>query len=191
MTHYVYLYSDPSRNNEPIYVGMGKGGRYKRHLLRSDRHPMTHRVQAMKRDGVEPTITFLCENVDQELAALVEQEAISKFGRKDLGRGTLLNLTDGGDGCYNPSEETRRKMSEARTGKKQSADVVERRAAKLRGKARPQHVIDAVVRANTGAKRSPEARERMRQAQLGKKQSVEQRMKIAQSLKKAYEEGRR
>jgi len=190
MKHYVYMYSDPVRK-EPIYVGMGKGGRYKRHLLRTDHHPMTHRVQAMKRAGVEPIITFLCSDIDQEFAALVEQEAISKYGRKDLGKGPLLNLTDGGDGCYNPSPETRRRMSEAATGQKQSPEAIERRAAKVRGIARPPHVIEAMVKANTGAKRSPEARARMRAAQLGKKQTPEQRAKISAGLKAAYAEGKR
>lgn len=163
--HYVYLYSDPVRN-EPIYVGMGKGGRYMRHLLRSDRHPMTHRIQAMKRIGIQPTIEFICQHVDAELAGLVEQEMIAKIGRKDLGRGPLLNLTDGGDGCFNPSPETRKRMSEARIGVKQDPEVVERRAAHNRGKARPAHVIEALVKANTGAKRSPEARAKMAAAQI-------------------------
>ena len=190
MVHYVYLYSDPSRA-EPIYVGMGKGGRYKRHLLRTDRHPMTHRVQAMKRDGVEPVITFLCDNVDQELASLVEQEAISKYGRKDLGKGPLLNLTDGGDGCFNPSPETRKRMSESRTGTKQPAEAVERRAAQARGKPRPAHVLEAMKKANTGAKRSPEARARMSAAHKGKKLTEEQRAKISAGLRTAYMEGKR
>lgn len=48
--------------------------------------------------GIKPIITFLCENVDAELAFLCEQMAIEKWGRKDLGTGTLLNRNKGGAG---------------------------------------------------------------------------------------------
>jgi hypothetical protein len=47
-----------------------------------------------------------------------EKELIKKYGRRDLGLGTLVNLTDGGEGMENPSEETRRKLSESRMGEK-------------------------------------------------------------------------
>ena len=35
---------------------------------------------------------------DEEFALFLEEELIQKLGRKDLGLGTLLNLTDGGEG---------------------------------------------------------------------------------------------
>jgi hypothetical protein len=43
---------------------------------------------------------------------------IAVFGRKDLGTGILHNRTDGGDGSsgWVPSEETKRKISEAHKG---------------------------------------------------------------------------
>lgn len=41
-----------------------------------------------------------------------EQEFIKMYGRKDLNTGTLCNMTDGGDGMNQPSEEGRKRMSE-------------------------------------------------------------------------------
>ena len=109
---YTYLYFDPSRN-EPIYVGKGKDKRFNIHLSRKDMHPLTHRLQMMKRNGVQPIITFLCRNIDEELALLIEQEAISKYGRKDLGKGPLLNLTDGGEGStgWKMPDKTKEKIA--------------------------------------------------------------------------------
>lgn len=95
---YVYAYRDPTRNLEYIYVGKGQKQRHLDHLNRTDKHPFVQRLQKMKRSGVEPVIEFLCMDVNEELAFLVEEEAILKFGRKDLKTGTLLNLTAGGEG---------------------------------------------------------------------------------------------
>jgi hypothetical protein len=116
-TFYTYLYRDPSRNNEPIYVGKGKERRAWVHLRRTDKHPFTQRLQKMKRNGIKPVIEFLCKDVDEELSFLCEEEAISLYGRKDLGKGPLLNLSDGGDGPagYKPSVEHCAKVASAVT----------------------------------------------------------------------------
>ena len=183
---YVYFYSDPSRGNEIFYVGMGQGGRARRHFTRTDKHPMTNRMTSLKSKSVIPNIGYFCKDVDSEFAALVEQEAIAKYGRRDLNRGPLLNLTDGGDGCYNPSPETRARMSAARKGIKQDPNVVEKRAATMRGKSRPPHVIAACVAANTGATRSDESRKRMSEAQKGKTQTAEHKARISEGLRLAH-----
>jgi group I intron endonuclease len=48
------------------------------------------------------------------------------------------NLTDGGDGVFNPSQETRLKMSQAQLGKRQSEETKLKRAEKLRGQKRTE-----------------------------------------------------
>ncbi len=53
-----------------------------------------------------------------EEAYAIEKYLIAFYGRHDLGTGNLANLTDGGEGIMNASEETRKKMSESRLGKK-------------------------------------------------------------------------
>jgi len=110
MNYYTYIYTDPTRN-EIIYVGKGKGQRAYSHLTRKDKHPLVYRLKLMNRQNIKPIISFLCVNVEAELALLCEIEAISKFGRKDLGKGPLLNLTDGGEGAPNVSQDTRDKLS--------------------------------------------------------------------------------
>jgi hypothetical protein len=110
---YVYRYFDPSRN-EYIYIGKGKGTRHLQHLAamnKKDTRPFIRRLEAMKREGADPVIDFIVEDTDEELAFLVEQEAIAKYGRRDLGTGTLWNMTAGGEGSAKPSPETLRKRS--------------------------------------------------------------------------------
>lgn len=110
---FVYLYRDPSRNNEPIYIGKGLKKRAKYHLKRTDMHPFVQRLAFMSKNNIVPQVEFLFENITDDEAKSLEIWFIHKFGRKDLGRGSLLNLTDGGDGSsgYKATLETRAKQS--------------------------------------------------------------------------------
>jgi hypothetical protein len=91
---YVYVYGDPSKDGEIFYVGKGTGPRATLHLRRTDHHPLTHRLQKMLANCVLPTITVY--SACSEESALVNEELlISYIGRKDLRRGSLLNLTNG------------------------------------------------------------------------------------------------
>lgn len=167
MVHYVYLYYDPVRC-EPIYVGMGQKKRAWWHLKRKDMHPFVQRLQMMERLGTAPEITFLVVNIDEELADLVEIEAIAKYGRKDLGQGPLLNLTDGGDGLKNVTEATRRKIGEASRGRKHSPET--------------RVAISAFLRTRERNPLSAESKDKIRQKALGRKLSVEHKAKIGAGM---------
>lgn len=116
---YTYIYYDPSRNNEPIYVGKGKDNRAWSHLKSKKKHPFIQRLGSMERAGIYPVIGLYAVD-NEELSLLVEEELIAKIGRKDLGLGTLLNLTDGGEGVsgrISPhTPETKEKMRLAKIG---------------------------------------------------------------------------
>lgn len=91
MEYYVYIfYADQI----PIYVGYGKGVRWKDHFSMST-NVRLNRYLAKHRENM-PTI--FAENLSVEDAKAVEIELIAKFGRQDLKTGTLYNLTNGGDG---------------------------------------------------------------------------------------------
>lgn len=125
--YYTYLYRD--RTGIPMYVGKGKGKRAWQHLkVRKKMNLFTNTVQKMIREGHNPQPEFICKDVDEELALFVEEEAIAKYGRKDLGTGPLFNLTNGGEGakaCRNTgfpkgtklSEEWKRNIGLANKGK--------------------------------------------------------------------------
>jgi group I intron endonuclease len=114
--YYVYKITCPIRN-ELIYIGEGRNQRAFKHLVRKDKHPLTQRIQWIKNQGKKPIIEFIIEDISKEEAQWDEQYLITWYGRKDLGKGSLLNLTDGGDGGKNPSDETRKKMSESHQNK--------------------------------------------------------------------------
>lgn len=93
---YSYLYI--REDGTPYYVGKGKGRRVfniKGHHI----HPPKDRSR------------ILIFPQDSEAEAFEsEREMIWLFGRKDLGKGCLRNMTDGGEGFANPTEETRNKL---------------------------------------------------------------------------------
>jgi hypothetical protein len=103
--YYVYMYSDPSRQNEPFYIGEGKNRRDKSHLKNPDTRknlPFYNRLAKMKRMNIAPTIVRTAENLTQDEAFDLEIELIAQYKRKQDG-GPLLNITRGGRGFANPT----------------------------------------------------------------------------------------
>ena len=126
-TFYCYILSDPTRNNEPFYVGKGTGDRAWVHLRRKDRHPVTNRIATLKKLGMKPNVSIYGD-LDLDLALLLEIELISKYGRRDKGTGILWNFTDGGEGQLGNKgakrpEATLLRMSKAKKGQKYSEEA--------------------------------------------------------------------
>lgn len=94
---YVYTYSDPIRS-EVFYVGKGKGKRAVSHMKKSHNKMVDKRIAAIIENGSMPEIKIIrCESEDE--AFKLEIQLIAKYGRRDLGEGTLWNFTDGGEGA--------------------------------------------------------------------------------------------
>jgi len=111
---YVYVYKLP--DGAPYYVGKGTGPRMRDHIRNAKKMHQLAKTFVVKvtrgllAKGQEPIIEKLITNIDDEFALLVEQEFISKYGRRDIGTGILTNCTDGGDAILNMSPETRAKI---------------------------------------------------------------------------------
>jgi hypothetical protein len=93
---YTYLYRDI--DGTPIYIGKGTKKRAWVHFKDKSNSRLGNLLRKRLKDGVLIEPEFLCKDVDEEFAFFVEEEMIRKYGRIDLGTGTLFNLTDGGDG---------------------------------------------------------------------------------------------
>lgn len=114
---YVYIHKRLD-NNEIFYVGIGTQKNYKRAYDIYDRSSFWKKVFKKSKISVE----ILHENLSWETACKIEIELIAKYGRKNLNKGTLVNLTDGGQGSPNTinSEETRKRKSDAAKNKPKS-----------------------------------------------------------------------
>lgn len=102
-----YTYAYLREDRTPYYIGKGSGNRvYKR------------TKKCIKPPKDKSRIIFLKQNLTEEEAFRHEKYMIAVFGRKDLRTGILYNKSDGGDGVSGINEETRRKISEIKKGKK-------------------------------------------------------------------------
>jgi len=164
---YYYTYAYLREDKTPYYVGKGTGGR----------------IYSTNRKGLKPPkdksrIIFLKQNLSEQEAFRHEIYMIAIFGRKDLGTGILHNRTNGGEGASGTikSEETRRKIGEAKKGKNN-----------------PQYGKRGKNSHNYGKSPSEETRKRMSEAQkgennamYGKSRSEESRRKQSEALKGKY-----
>lgn len=90
--------------NEIFYVGIGTT--IKRAHTKKSRNDHWHNI--VNKVGYDVEIIY--EDISWEEACEKEIELIKKYGRMDLKLGSLVNMSDGGDGLHNPSQETRDKM---------------------------------------------------------------------------------
>ena len=138
---YTYIYLDPRKigifqygkyafKYEPFYVGKGKNdlnrNQLNAHLSEAKRNtPLnkcsnshkTAKIRKILNENLEPIILKVEDNISEKEAFDLEIWLIWAIGRSDLKLGPLTNQTSGGDGGSNPSEATRRKISETHKGK--------------------------------------------------------------------------
>lgn len=157
--YYVYAYLR-NENNLPYYIGKGKGNRmYHKH----------HNKLPVPKD--KSKIIILIDNLSEEDALTIESIFIFLLGRKCEGNGILYNISLGGEGSsgMKHSEESRKKMSKTRTGKKR--------------KPHSEETKEKIRQANTGRKMKPEILVKMSESHKGLKQSEETIQKRVEKLK--------
>jgi DNA invertase Pin-like site-specific DNA recombinase len=93
---YVYAYFKPGAAT-PFYVGKGIRYRSRIHLKQSHNPAVVQKIVELRVVGLEPEVKLLFFGSDDECKR-EEIRLIELFGRRDLGRGPLLNCTNGGDG---------------------------------------------------------------------------------------------
>ena len=161
--YYIYTHT---RNGEalPFYVGKGFGNR----AYRTDRSKFWKRVA---KDGY--TIEFKFQNLSEEDAFQIERDMIKTYGRRNLGNGCLVNLTDGGDGVsgYIHSEKSKRNISESLKGRPQPplSDETKRKLSEsLKGRTFSDETRKKISEACKGKPRSEEHRRNLSEACKGK-----------------------
>lgn len=105
--------------NEIFYVGIGK--KESRAYEHESRNIHWHNIV----NKCEFEVEILIKDISWEEAKKEEKRLILEYGRRDLKSGTLVNMTDGGDGKINSiaSKETKLKMRLAKIGIKHSEEA--------------------------------------------------------------------
>ena len=88
--YYVYAHINPT-NDEVFFIGKGKGRR-----VYSRKNRNNHWKNYVKKYGGF-LVLFINVNLTEEESFELEKQWISNIGRKDLGKGTLVNTTNGGE----------------------------------------------------------------------------------------------
>ena len=89
--------------DEVFYVGIGITKNYTRAYNKTHRNHFWNNIVNKTKYIVE----IVLDNIPYDILKEKEQEFIKLYGRKDKNSGTLVNLTDGGDGilgCHRPSK---------------------------------------------------------------------------------------
>lgn len=154
---YVYVYRNPLKNDEIFYVGKGKGSRKSFHLdeakksVGSGSHK-TNTIKSILTAGLEPVIEIIDEQLDEAVAFELEMFLISEIGRRDLGTGTLTNLTSGGEGSsgYIHSTESKAKISEKLKGREITPENKERLSNLFKNGGNPM-LQDGIAEKTSGA----------------------------------------
>lgn len=110
-------------------------------------------------------VDIIHTDVNWDEAQAIERYLIAFYGRRDLGLGTLVNMTDGGDGLKNPSAETRAKISYA--AKNISEETRQKMRVSQRKSIRP--------------KCSEETKLKIKMAQIGRPKSEDMKLRMSVS----------
>lgn len=122
--YYLYALIRPDKDGEYFYIGKGKGKRIFKHFCKSEKKINLHKwniIQKILKNGYKREeiikILMICDS--EEYVKEMEIKLIAKIGRINTKTGSLTNLTDGGEGLSGLkfSEESKRKMSNAKKGK--------------------------------------------------------------------------
>ena len=179
--------------NEVFYIGIGSNKR--RAYSKYKRTKLWENI--VNKVGYSIEITH--DDILWEEACSIEKYLISFYGRRDLGLGSLINMTDGGDGRLGStaSEETKLKMSKSLKGKNVwTKEYIKKGIVNVKRELTPEYrkkISDSLKgRPGTwiGRKHSEETIERLRELALrpdnprrGRKRNEETTNKMAERAK--------
>jgi hypothetical protein len=157
---YVYRHTRLD-NNQVFYIGIGSSNNYKRAYSKCNRNKHWHNT--VNKHGYK--VDVLLKDLSWEEACYIERELIAKIGRKDLGTGSLVNMTEGGDGVIGVvyTDERRQRQSDALKGRF-TGDKHH-----MYGKSFSDDVKKRMSEGSKGQKHSKETREKLSAMRTGDK----------------------
>ena len=161
-----YTYAYLREDKTPYYIGKGRGRR------------IYSKSRVIKPPADKSRIIFLKKNLTEAEAFKHEVYMIFVLGRKDLGTGILRNLTNGGEGASGAviSAETKKKLSEASTGKTHTEKAKKKCSESMSGENHPMYGVprtEAQKKAHSermsGRTHTEKAKKKMSEAKSGEK----------------------
>jgi hypothetical protein len=106
--------------NQVFYIGIGKTK--SRSKSKKSRNPHWWNII----NKTDYTIEILYSSISWEEACEIEMDLIKQYGRKDMGTGILVNMTDGGEGSigHTMSQESKDIISRANKGRKHTEETI-------------------------------------------------------------------
>jgi len=171
---YVYYLRRPDKTDplepekgQPFYVGKGNNCRYLEHRKEAEKLKnkpgwkivKIRLIHKLWKQGLDFTEDIILDNLSEDEAFEIEQEAIKVYGRINLGNGCLANMTNGGDGCsgFVYTEEYKQRIKNGLKGKHP-----------LLGKKMPDWWKEKLSQGHLGEKHSKERCEKNSELRKGK-----------------------
>ena len=180
MTYAIYIIT--CTVNAKQYVGITKdlARRWKEHGSMNGSSRALH--NAMKKYGKEAFVfTHIADAFDKDAACDLERMLIKE-------KNTLVpngyNLTSGGEGSFEPSEELRIMRRNSRLGKKMSQATKDKLSALRSGKPMHPAVKEILLKANLGKRLSEETKAKMSIAKKGKPPNSAGKPRSAEAIEK-------
>jgi len=170
MEHFVYIHKNPV-NEEVFYIGQGTRHRDKNERAYSKRSRSKWWYNYVNKYGM-PIVEIVATNLSKEDADKLEIDLIKSYGRKDINEGTLVNLTDGGDGSGKRSLEYCEQLSLRMRGENHP----------MWGKKHNKNWVENNSKSKIGKKLSEETKKKMSESRKGQKRTDETKRKMSESL---------
>lgn len=184
--------------NEVFYIGIGINSKsykvpYNRANSKRNRSEFWHYIV----NKTDYNVEIVFDNLTRNEACEKEIELIAFYGRRDLNNGTLVNMTDGGDGLSGHvfSEDHKKKIGEKHKGRIFSEDTRRKMSVSAKSKIltedHKQNISKALIgnKYSLGFKHTEETKKKVseagkgRQPMLGKNHSEETKIQIAKAMK--------
>jgi hypothetical protein len=160
---------------QPFYIGIG----INESRAYSIKNRNKHWRNIVDKCGYEVQILF--DDLTYDKAKEKEIEFITLYGRYNVSKGLLCNLTDGGDGSigYKPTEEALLKISQTSKDRVKTKEQIDKWRKNMTF-TKSEETKEKIRQTLLGKKHTEERKQNQRKAHLGKKLSQETKDKLSQ-----------
>lgn len=176
--------------NVPFYIGIGSK-REKYNTFQSEYQRAFSKLNRNKywkfivnKHGYKVDILF--ESNDRFVIQEKEKEFILLYGRQDLKTGTLVNMTDGGDGMNGITDEVKSKMSQKAINRFSKEEERLKQSERTKNAYKNENFLALKRKQSKDMWQNPSIREKLVQASKDKWQNPEHKEKMSKIRKEVF-----